>query len=202
MVAVSGSTTASFVFDGDGNRVKSTAGGVTTVHIGAYFEWTGSTSTMKKYYNAGGARIAMRNRASTLYFILSDHLGNTSVTTDSNGALLNDNRYKAWGESRFASGTLPTKFTYTGQYSYVVDFGLMYYGARWYDSIFNLAQKEESSGSWKDAILLYQKTCSMRHITHVGTKLWKKSLIFLLSNHQNECNTYAFMTIQRGLFLN
>ncbi len=47
LTAVSGSATASFVFDGDGNRVKSTAGGVTTVHLGAYFEWTGSTSTMK-----------------------------------------------------------------------------------------------------------------------------------------------------------
>ncbi len=87
LTTVSGSATASFVFDGDGNRVKSTAGGVTTVHIGAYFEWTGSTSTMKKYYSAGGARVAMRTGASTLNFILSDHLGSTSVTTDSNGAL-------------------------------------------------------------------------------------------------------------------
>jgi len=42
--------------------------------------------------------------------------------------------YKLTGESRYASGTLPTKFTYTGQYSNVADFGLMYYGARWYDS--------------------------------------------------------------------
>ena len=134
LTTVSGSATASFVFDGDGNRVKSTVGGVTTVHIGAYFEWTGSTSTMKKYYSAGGARIAMRTGASTLNFILSDHLGSTSVTTDSNGALPTDNRYKAWGELRYASGTLPTKFTYTGQYSNVADFGLMYYGARWYDS--------------------------------------------------------------------
>ena len=134
LTTVSGSATASFVFDGDGNRVKSTVGGVTTVHIGAYFEWTGSTSTMKKYYSAGGARVAMRTGASTLNFILSDHLGSTSVTTDSNGAFPTDNRYKAWGESRYASGTLPTKFTYTGQYSNVADFGLMYYGARWYDS--------------------------------------------------------------------
>ena len=76
----------------------------------------------------------MRTGASTLNFILSDHLGSTSVTTDSNGAFPTDNRYKAWGESRYASGTLPTKFTYTGQYSNVADFGLMYYGARWYDS--------------------------------------------------------------------
>jgi hypothetical protein len=157
LTAVSGTgLSASFVYDGDGNRVKGTVNGVTTVHIGAYFEWTGSTSTMKKYYNAGGARIAMRTGSSTLNFILTDHLGSTSVTTDSNGALLTDNRYKAWGESRYASSTLPTKFTYTGsplgqevprgQYSYVADFGLMYYGARWYDSYcLHLCSLAESS---------------------------------------------------------
>ncbi len=139
LTAVSGSATASFVFDGDGNRVKSTAGGVTTVHIGAYFEWTGSTSTMKTYYSAGGARVAVRTGSSTLSFILSDHLGSTSVTTDSGGVLSTDNRYKTWGESRYASGTLPTKFTYTGQYSNVTDFGLMFYGARWYDNYLNYA---------------------------------------------------------------
>jgi hypothetical protein len=74
--------------------VKSTVGGVTTVHLGAYFEWTGSTSTMKKYYSAGGARVAVLTGASTLSFILTDHpslrsgqaLGSTSVTTDNTGA--------------------------------------------------------------------------------------------------------------------
>ncbi len=134
LAGVSGAATATFVYDGDNNRVKATVGGVTTVHIGAYFEWTGSTSTMKTYYSAGGARVAVRTGSSTLSFILTDHLGSTSVTTNSSGTLLTDNRYKAWGESRYASGTLPTKFTYTGQYSNVADFGLMYYGARWYDS--------------------------------------------------------------------
>ncbi len=41
--------------------------------------------------------------------------------------------YKPWGEVRYASGTLPTDYTYTGQYSHTADFGLMYYNARWYD---------------------------------------------------------------------
>ena len=43
LTSVSGSATASMVYDGDGNRVKATIGGVTTVYIGNYFEWTGST---------------------------------------------------------------------------------------------------------------------------------------------------------------
>lgn len=38
---VSGSAGATFVYDGDGQRVKGTAAGVTTYYIGNYFEWTG-----------------------------------------------------------------------------------------------------------------------------------------------------------------
>ncbi|MGW8251201.1 MAG: hypothetical protein ACWGO1_11205 [Anaerolineales bacterium] len=38
------------MYDGGGRRVKATVGGVTTTYIGDYFEWTGSTSTMVKYY--------------------------------------------------------------------------------------------------------------------------------------------------------
>jgi RHS repeat-associated protein len=56
-----------------------------------------------------------------------------------------ETRYKPWGEVRFTTEdlTLPTRYTYTGQYSYISDsatelaasasFGLMFYNARWYD---------------------------------------------------------------------
>ncbi len=77
LTAVSGAATATFVYDGDGNRVKGTVGGVTTTYLGNYFEWTGSTSTMIKYYYAGSTRVAMR-QGSTLYWLLGDHLGSTS----------------------------------------------------------------------------------------------------------------------------
>jgi len=53
--------------------------------VGNHFEWTGSASTMKKYYYAGGARVAMRQGSSTLYWLLSDHLGSTAITVDSAG---------------------------------------------------------------------------------------------------------------------
>jgi hypothetical protein len=54
-------------------------------HFGNYFEWTGSTSTMKKYYYAGGTRVAERTGSSTLNFLLGDHLGSTAITTNSSG---------------------------------------------------------------------------------------------------------------------
>jgi len=126
---------ATFVYDGDGKRVKSVMttniGTTTTYFVGAHYEVTG-TGVITKYYYAGAQRIAMRTNG-TLNYLLGDHLGSTSLVTDATGHNPIETRYKAWGEERYASGTTPTKYTYTGQYSYASDFGLMFYNARWYD---------------------------------------------------------------------
>ena len=156
LVSVSGpSMTASFVYDGDGNRVKSTVNGTTTTFVGAYYEVTGSTVT--KYYFAGTQRVAMRKytvpSSMAVEYFLGDHLGSTSITTDANGAKVSEMRYKPWGETRYtwtaAISTTPayalTKYilrqaqdgAFTGQYSYMGDpstgsgqgFGLMFYNA-------------------------------------------------------------------------
>jgi len=103
---------------------------VTTYFVRTHYEVTGSEVT--KYHYAGTQRIAMRQNGD-LFFIIGDHLGSTSLVTDSNGAVISEVKYKAWGEVRYASGTTLTNYTYTGQYSYVSDFGLMFYNARWYD---------------------------------------------------------------------
>jgi RHS repeat-associated protein len=124
-------TIATFVYDGDGKRVKSTINGVTTSFVGQHYEVTNNVAT--KYYFAGASRIAMQT-SSTLTYLLTDHLNSTSITTNSTGGLVSELRYKPWGETRFTSGTTPTKYQYTGQFSYESDFGLMFYNARFYDS--------------------------------------------------------------------
>lgn len=124
-------SSALFVYDGDGNRVKSIFNGTTTSYfVGAHYEVTGSTVT--KYYYFGAQRMAMRTNGA-LKLILGDHLGSTSLVTDASGSNSIETRYKAWGEVRYASGNSPTNYAYTGQYSYTSDFGLMFYNARWYD---------------------------------------------------------------------
>lgn len=60
-------------------------------------------------------------------------MGSTSKVANSSGALYSQQLYKAWGETRYTSGTLPTRYTYTGQYT-EIQLGLYFYGARWYDS--------------------------------------------------------------------
>jgi len=130
LVSVSGDSTATFTFNGDGQRVKSVMDGETVLFVGGHYEIT----------NPGASRVALR-KSGTLSYMLADHLGSTSLVTDTNGNRTSELRYKPWGETRFSFGTMPTKYTFTGQFSYTDDpstpgsegFGLMYYGARWVD---------------------------------------------------------------------
>ena len=110
-------------------------GWTTTLFVGQHYKTGGGVVT--KYSAASGARVAMR-QGSTFYWLFSNHLGSTSKVANSSGTLQSQQLYKAWGETRYTSGTLPTRYTYTGQYTYATasanDFGLIYYGARFYDN--------------------------------------------------------------------
>ncbi len=122
---------ATFVYDGDGKRVKSIIGSETTLFIGSHYEVTNGVAT--KYYLAGTSRIAMR-KDGTLSYFLSDHLGSTSLTTDSTGSLMFEQRYKPWGETRYTTpnASAVSEYQYTGQFSdsYI---NLLWYGSRHYD---------------------------------------------------------------------
>jgi hypothetical protein len=114
MTGLSGATTATFVFDGDGNRVKGTMFGVTIAYIGNYFEWNTDTAGMTKYYYAGSSRVAMRQGAGTgesgLLWLFGDHLGSSHIAANENGSLQSEQLYKSWGEKRYPTGAsgLPT----------------------------------------------------------------------------------------------
>jgi RHS repeat-associated protein len=131
LVGVSGYVTASFVYDGDGNRVKGIIGGVTTAYLGNYFEWTGSTTTMKKYYYAGSTRVAERSGSGTMNYLFGDHLGSQTITANNDGTKTGEIRYYPWGTERYTWGTTPTTYHFTGQ-RLESSLGLYFYGARWY----------------------------------------------------------------------
>jgi RHS repeat-associated protein len=128
LVSVSGAVSASFVYDGDGRRVKATVSGVTSYYVGDYYEVAGGV--VKKYYSAGGQRIAVRS-GGVLHWLLADHLGGTAHTL-SGATETGEVRYKAFGATRFTSGTTPTSYRFTGQRE-EASLGLYYYNARWYD---------------------------------------------------------------------
>jgi hypothetical protein len=107
LTQVSGAAAATFGYEGDGKRVMGIEGGTTTVYIGNYFEWKGSTSTMVKYYYAGAERVAMRSGTADPLWLVGDHLGSTSVAANYDGTLYTRQGYKAWGEQRFIQGISP-----------------------------------------------------------------------------------------------
>ena len=85
-----------------------------------------------KYYYLGGQRVAMR-KDGVLYYLLSDHLGSTTVITDQSGNVVSQQLYKPYGEPRWSTGTLPTDRRFTGQRSEEAGLGSLYdYGARFY----------------------------------------------------------------------
>ncbi len=117
--------------DSNGNRVKATFGSTTTVYVGNTYE-RDNGSTVRKYYYAGGARMAMRSGGQT-YYLLGDHLGGTNVTANGiDGGFLGRVLYKPWGETRFTTGTTPTTWRFTGQREDAT-IGLYYFNARYLD---------------------------------------------------------------------
>ncbi len=109
---------------------------------------------MSKYYYQGNQRVAIR-KGTDFFLLLADHLGSSSVSYNTSTHLAVRERYKPWGDLRDGTNHMPTNYTYTGQYSYTADFGLMFYNARWYDpSLGRFAQADtvipstRNPGAW------------------------------------------------------
>jgi RHS repeat-associated protein len=129
LISVSSASTANFYYDADGKQVKTVVNGVTTYYVGNHYEVKNSVVT--KYYFAGATRLAVRT-GGTLSYLLGDHIGSSSVTTDANGVKTASALYKAFGETRFSSGNLGTDYKFTGQRE-EASLGIYYFNARWID---------------------------------------------------------------------
>ena len=116
---------ASYLYDGDGNMVRGTINHVTTYYISRAYQITNGVVT--KYYGSYAMRVN-----GTVYYLLSDHLGSTSITLNATGQFVAELRYKAFGETRYTKNNTPTDYRYTGQLQQA-EIGLYYYGVRWYD---------------------------------------------------------------------
>ena len=129
--------TWTFVYDGDGNRVKQTnPDGTITLFLGGgvyTVEDAAGNPAVTKYYAIAGQRVAM-DGSGGLQYLLTDHLGSIVAILDSVGDLVPDSeqRYMPFGEPRLAADS-PTDFGFTGQRS-LAAVGLMDYNARFYDA--------------------------------------------------------------------
>jgi RHS repeat-associated protein len=104
---------------------------VTTYYVGNHYEVKSGTAT--KYYFAGSTRLAARSgTGGTLSYLLGDHIGSSSVTTDASGVKTASALYKAFGETRYTLGNLGTDYKFTGHRE-EASLGIYFFNARWFD---------------------------------------------------------------------
>jgi len=110
----------SYVYDGDGNRVKKTVGGTTTLYwpgaSGMLDESNSSGSTMAKQVNFDGLLVWHEDVAGNKDFLFHDHLGSVRISGDASGNLHDDNDYQSFGDlfNNYGSSPTPNQYTFTG----------------------------------------------------------------------------------------
>jgi len=128
---IKGGVTSTFVYDGDGGRVQKTDSTGTTIYIGALYVC--DNGSCSKMIFAGGKRVAMKEvSGGAVSYYHPDHLGSTSVVTDSSGNSEQDLSYYPYGDTFLNVGTKDVRFKYTGK-ERDNDTGLYFYEARYYD---------------------------------------------------------------------
>jgi len=70
-----------------------------------------------------------------MYYALRDQLNSASEVLDSSGAVVGEQRYYPFGDTRVLTGSMFTDRLYTGQRT-IAGLGLDYYNARYFDPSF------------------------------------------------------------------
>ena len=89
------SGTSTYAFDGDGMRIKQTPGGGSpllyvrsSIIKQAVLEVNSTQGVYRAYIYAGGKLLAERTPDGNLYWLHTNHLGNSSRMTDQNGTMV------------------------------------------------------------------------------------------------------------------
>jgi RHS repeat-associated protein len=131
------SGSVAIIYDGDGNRVSKSAGGVTTKYLVDDRNLTGyaqvleeiSGGTVQRVYTYGLSRIS-QSQASGTSFYGYDGLGNVRMLTDNAGVLTDRYDYDAFGNVISQGGTTSNVYLYSGEQN-DPNLGLYYLRARY-----------------------------------------------------------------------
>ena len=129
------------VYDGDGNRVAKTVGGVTTQYLVDDLNPTVYAQVVEEVvsgavtreYTYGLQRISQDQIISSTWapsFYGYDGGGNVTALTNSAGSITDTNEYEAFGNLASFAGTTPNVYMYRGE-QYDSDLGLYYLRARY-----------------------------------------------------------------------
>ncbi len=121
------SVVAQYYYDGDGGRVKTVEGSVTTLY-GAGFEKITANNTLVKLISGNGMIARIIN--DTVRYYHANHIGSTRLVTNSSGGVVFNSNYKPFGAQVNQTGTDPFKFQGKHEDSPT---GLYYFGDNYYD---------------------------------------------------------------------
>jgi RHS repeat-associated protein len=130
-VAHTSSGTVNFLYDGEGKRAKKEGPAGTTYYLSNEIEVINGVPTC--YIFAGNLRIAKVTEASITYFH-KDHLGSSTVMTDSSGIALETGGYLPYGIQRENPGITLSNYRFIDQ-ELDTESGLYNYDARLYDPV-------------------------------------------------------------------
>ncbi len=135
--SITGSSSASYVYDGNDQRVEKTVDGDTTLYL-----WSGS-EVVKEYDAMGGpkaeylmglGREAIRTNGQWKFYV-SDHQGSTRYLVDSSGTVTDEYEYdNDYGQTTNRIGTSYNPYRYTGQ-QFDDETGFYSLRARYYDPL-------------------------------------------------------------------
>jgi RHS repeat-associated protein len=138
----SGGITASYAYNGKGERVIKTVGGETTHYLynpagQLLAELDDNQEAIREYIYLNGQPLAMVGRApmgagSVLYYMHNDHLGTPQVMTDTAGTVVWHGQYRPFGQVDEVVNTVENPLRFPGQY-FDAETGLHYNYFRTYD---------------------------------------------------------------------
>ncbi len=144
LVSVNGGA-ITIVYDGDGNRVRKVANGITTQYLVDDLNPTGYAQVVEelvggavtRQYAYGLQRISQNQVVSNTWtpsFYGYDGLGTVRQLTNSGGTITDTYEFDAWGNEVNQTGTTPNSYLYRGE-QFDMDLGLYYLRARYYNTV-------------------------------------------------------------------
>jgi RHS repeat-associated protein len=129
-------STASYQYNGDGQRVSKTVSGTATAFVWDNAEGTPlllAAGSAYYVYGPGGIPVEQITSSGTQYFH-QDTYGSTRLLSNSSGTVVASYTYDPYGNLKAQTGTVDTSLRWNGQYQ-DSESGLYYLRARYYDPV-------------------------------------------------------------------
>jgi RHS repeat-associated protein len=136
IAATSGGVTQSATYDGDGARVATAVGSITTNYrqdVAAGLPQVIDDGTRRYVWGPAGLAYSVEGATGAVEVVQADHLGSVRTTTDAAGSVTATARYDEFGVPLAATGSGASPFGFTGEQTDPT--GLVHLRARAYDPI-------------------------------------------------------------------